>query len=83
MDLYSTFDRMSPSVLFCSVRLAVFELSHAKHVMTVENKESLFVSRCCTSGKGRLTNEPISNARAQPLFCQLNLLFGDVLAVVV
>jgi len=39
--------------------------------------ENLVIARCCVEGTAKKCTKNY-NARAQPLFCSLNLLFSDV-----
>ena len=42
---------------------------------------NLVISRCCFADDGKEMYKN-SNARAEPLFCSLNLLFGDALVAI-
>ena len=56
------------------------KLAIAVHVL--QNTYSFVISRCCFAEGAKKKCTKIQNARAEPLFCQLNLLFGDVLVAV-
>ena len=57
---------------------------HEKLVMVVlifQNTQNVLISRCCFAEDGQEMYRD-SNARAQPFFCSLNLLFRDLLVSV-
>ena len=52
------------------------KIAIAVHVL--QNEEDMVISRCCFAQEGKEMFKD-SKAHAEPLFCSLNLLFGDVL----
>ena len=51
-------------------------------VRVCQNMQNVVISRCCFAEDGKKCTK-IYNARAQTLFCSLNLLFGGILVAAV
>ena len=93
MNLYFTYesrDTLKSFTLFITVKAITklnlghrnkFEIEFQKNSCcssrSSDNAE-LVISRCCFVEDGKEMYKKLCNARAEPLFCSLNLLFSDV-----